>query len=150
MFHINIFKYLEFSINYLLISKDIYDLYLRAVKLYDIKITIKGPFYDLKKIITENFKYGIHTLDLSHCFDITEMENNSLYYLNYEISSGFTELNKLNLKSIHTLNISKCYFLKDADLQLLKGIHSLNISQCYNITDISALAGGSYTGYKLL
>jgi len=113
------------------------------------------PCYGIKNL---SVLQGIHTLDLSHNSDITDVSMLSgVYDLNLTNCQNITNVHMLNkvhtlklkniksitdvsfLGDVHTLDLSSC--LNFTDVSALFKVHTLNLSDCEQITDVSCLGG---------
>ena len=107
---------------------------------------------------------GVHTLDLSCCFNLleisklTDIQVLALSLNNITDVSALGGVHKLNLGGcpnimdvsalggVHTLNLCRCRNI--TDVSCLSGVHTMNLTYCYNITGMDALGGVNLTnGY---
>ena len=89
---------------------------------------------------SQEFQYlkGIHTLDMNHCFQITDKEFvhlKGIHTLNMGYCYKITDKAFAHLKGIHTLNMTYCSQISDKAFENLKGIHTLDMIDCDQISD---------------
>jgi hypothetical protein len=107
--------------------------------------------YNLNRKYSQMYYYGKQTRNMilekifnpqkQLCLDLSSMITNispdalgQVHTLNLE---GCLITDVRPLKKVHTLNLSKCYYLSDVS-PLIK-VHTLNLSYCNQITDFSSL-----------
>jgi hypothetical protein len=87
---------------------------------------------------TFNGSRGIHTLDMSHCWQITDKAFANLrgvHTLNMFCCRQITDKAFEHLRGVHTLNMLYCWQITDTAFENLQGIHTLYMGYCSRITD---------------
>jgi hypothetical protein len=98
------------------------------------------------EVKNESVLDNAHSLDLSHCRDITDVSaQGDVHTLSLIHYLRVTDVNALG--NVNSLDLSECDGI--TDISTLGNVHKLSLSGCTGITDVSELAT-VHTRFKLL